>query len=126
MKPFKDFHIQPNLPIPLYCDNQSTLNIGNNPVFHERSKHIELDCHILREEFQKGIIQLIVVPSQSQAANIFTKSLARGPFENAESKLVMNNIYLLACGGLLENGIMKTKKNNHDEEEAVKDEEDKE
>jgi hypothetical protein len=112
LKLFKDFHIQPNLPIPLYCDNQSTLHIGNNPGFHERTKHIKLDCHIVREEVQKAIIQLIVVPSQSQAIDIFTKSLARGPFENAESKLGMKNIYLPACRGLLENGIMKTEESS--------------
>jgi hypothetical protein len=65
---------------------------------------------------------LIIVPSQSQAADIFTKSLARGPFKNAESKLGMKNIYLPPCGGLLENGIMKKKEKPRMEKTKSEDE----
>ena len=49
LKLFRDFYITPNLPIPLFCDNQSAIYIGNNPIFHERTQHIELDCHIVRD-----------------------------------------------------------------------------
>jgi hypothetical protein len=101
LKLFKDFHIKPNLPIPLYCDNQSVVYIGNNPVFHERTKHIELDYHIVRDAVEKGMVQLIAIRSDSQVADIFTKSLARGPFEDAKIKLGMKDVYIPACGGLL-------------------------
>lgn len=47
-------------------------------MFHERTKHIELDCHFVREKLLDGLISLLLVPSSSQVANIFTKALA-GP-----------------------------------------------
>jgi len=67
-----DLKVPCNLPTQLFCDNQVTLHIAANPVFHE---HIEIDCHIMREKLQAGIISPSYVPTQYQLADIFMKAL---------------------------------------------------
>ncbi|RVX05810.1 Retrovirus-related Pol polyprotein from transposon TNT 1-94 [Vitis vinifera] len=62
----------------LICDNQAALHIAFNPVFHERTKHIEVDCHFIREKIASGCVATSFVNSNDQLADIFTKSL-RGP-----------------------------------------------
>ncbi|RVW57555.1 Retrovirus-related Pol polyprotein from transposon RE2 [Vitis vinifera] len=54
------------------------LHIASNPVFHERTKHIEVDCHFIREKIASGCVATSFVNSNDQLADIFTKSL-RGP-----------------------------------------------
>ncbi|WVZ14137.1 hypothetical protein V8G54_011703 [Vigna mungo] len=66
----KDLHIPCPTPYSVYCDNNSAIHIAKNPTFHERTKHIDIDCHVTRQKLQDGLIKLLHVSSPC----VFTKS----------------------------------------------------
>ncbi|GKG01185.1 homogeneously-staining region [Tanacetum coccineum] len=72
------------VPIPtlvrIICDNISTIALASNLLQHARTKHIEIDCHFLRDQIKAGQITISYIPTKAQAVDIFTKALTTYPF----------------------------------------------
>jgi len=74
---------------PMYYDNKSVIQIAHNSVFHEFTKHIEIDYHLTRHHLQHGTITFPFVSSAMQIADLFTKSYSIKHFHFLTNKLSM-------------------------------------
>ena len=96
----QDLHVQVPTPTLVMCDNASTIALASNPIHHARSKHIEIDCHFVRDKVKQGQIAPCFVPSKFQVADILTKGLSRALHFNCLSKLGICDPYTMPiCEG---------------------------
>lgn len=82
-----DLGLQVTLPTKLMCDNKASISISENPVQHDRTKHIEVDRHFIKEKIEDKIVELPYVPSEDQLADILTKAVAGRVFDDTLDKL---------------------------------------
>jgi len=87
-------------PVTLHCDNQSALHIAHNVIFHDRTKHIDIDCHFTREKVMEGLIPLSYLPIESQLADVLTKVLPAH-----QHRSLLHKLGMLAHPSKLEGGL---------------------
>jgi hypothetical protein len=74
----------------IWCDNLSATYLSVNPIFHARTKHVEVDYYFVRDRVAKKEIQIRFISSQDQLANVFIKSLPTASFTAFYFKLRVN------------------------------------
>jgi hypothetical protein len=89
----KDLGIKYQEPMSLYCDNKAAIEIAQNPVQHDRTKHVEVDRHFIKENLEQKIVQFPFVKSESQLADVLSKAVSAKVFHGAIDKLGMIDIY---------------------------------
>ena len=87
-----DIKAPPKAPILIKEDNQGTIAIARNPVSHNRTKHIDIKFHYVREALEDGIIDLTYCPTEQMTADMLTKPLARQQFETFRLKMGLKNM----------------------------------
>jgi len=95
-----DLSLPPSLPISLHSDSQAAIHIAKNPVFHERTKHVDLDCHFVRQQYLNGLISLSFLPSSSQIADLFTK-----PLPGTSHRFLLNKLGVRSSPSNLRGGV---------------------
>ncbi|KAA0025328.1 cysteine-rich RLK RECEPTOR-like protein kinase [Cucumis melo var. makuwa] len=93
-KVLSDLHQECETPLKLFCDNKVAISIANNPVQHDRTKHVEIDRHFIKERLDSGSICIPYIPSSQQIADVLTKGLLRPHFDLCVTKLGLIDIYL--------------------------------
>jgi hypothetical protein len=86
----------------VYCDNVSAVYLSTNPVQHQRTKHVEIDLHFVRDRVALGEVRVLHVPTTSQYADIFTKGLPTSVFVKFRKSMNVRGAPSSNCGGVLE------------------------
>ena len=87
-------------PTVIYCDNQSCIKLSENPVFHDRSKHIDIQYHHLRDCVARRIMLLQYISTEEQDVDILTKALSKCKFEFHRDRIGWQRIPFLLRGSV--------------------------
>ena len=80
----------------LYCDNKAAISIAHNPVQHDRTKHVEIYRHFIKEKLSSGAICIPFIKSCDQVADVLTKGIESQSFHTALGKLGIRDIFAVA------------------------------
>ena len=93
LKILRDLNWEQFLPVKIFCDSQAAIKIAANLVFHERTKHLEIDLHFVREKILAGVIETKKIGSADQTADVLTKGLDKFQHQKLVSKLGLINMF---------------------------------
>ncbi|GJX00791.1 ribonuclease H-like domain-containing protein [Tanacetum coccineum] len=96
LKLLQDLDLDGLAPVTLFCDNKSAIQIAANPVMHEKTKHFDIDVHLVREKVASGLIKTEKVDSKSQVADILTKALGTAQHTVLSKKIGLVNMDMLS------------------------------
>jgi hypothetical protein len=82
----------PNSEMNLYCDNKVAIEISQNPIQHDRTKHIEIDRHFIKQNLEEKVIRFLFVRSEDQLAHMLTKAVSNKNFHSSLDKLGIKDI----------------------------------
>ncbi|GKA92479.1 ribonuclease H-like domain-containing protein [Tanacetum coccineum] len=103
LKILAELKVNTSLPVPLHCDNSSAIQVAANPVFHERTKHFEIELFFLREKVANGIVKTVKIKSADNSADIFTKGLSVVDHNKFCEYLGLTDLYRIGLRGNIEN-----------------------
>ena len=95
----KELKFVVKVPMTMHCDNQAAIHVASNLMFHERIKHIEVDCHITQQKVEDGVIVTPYVSRRVQIADKLTKTLCKTRLGLLCKKLGLYDIYTLQLEG---------------------------
>jgi hypothetical protein len=87
---FRALGVELEVPIFIFGDNTAAIALAKNPVFHQRTKHIDIKHHFLREHIKAGTIKLFYVDTKQNVADVLTKLTSAPVFNSLVSRLVYN------------------------------------
>ena len=79
--------------MPMYCDNQAEIFLANSRTFHERTKHIKIDCRAIHHWVLRGLITTPSIGSSHHLADIITKGLSMASYDSISRKLGLFDLY---------------------------------
>ena len=96
----RELRILVGKPTRMFCNNQFSKSIAKTLIHHNKTKHVEIDRHFIKEKIDEGIIHLVYTPTCLQIENILTKALSRINFKYLNTKVGSINIYNPTWGGV--------------------------
>ena len=92
----------PKAEMKLFSDNKAAIDISHNPVQHDRTKHVEVDRHFIKQNLDTKVIRFPFVRSEDQLADVLTKAVSSRIFYSSLDKLGIHDIYAPTWGGVWE------------------------
>ncbi|PRQ42417.1 putative RNA-directed DNA polymerase [Rosa chinensis] len=89
----RDLGVKPKSAMQLFCDNKAAIDISHNPIQHDRTKHVEVDRHFIKEKLDAKLISFPFVPAEEQLADILTKAVSSKLFHDSLGKLGLRDVY---------------------------------